>query len=422
MIQRKLFKHLKIHLEHREISLIIGPRQAGKTTLMFILKDFLQRQGARTLFLSLDLESDRPFFRSQAALVDKIRLEIGEGKGYVFIDEIQRKENAGLFLKGLYDLGLPYKIIVSGSDSVELKEKIHESLIGRKRIFELNTISFDEFVNFKTGYLYSQKLSDFFVVEKEKIERFLNEYLAFGGYPRVVLETKSREKMLIMDDIYRSYLEKDIYYLLRIEKEEAFKNLIRILASQIGKIINYSEFSSTLGIAVKTIKNYLWYAEKTFVVEKVTPYFRNIRKEITKSPVYYFKDLGLRNYCLGLFGNLVSPSEMSFVFQNFVFNILKDKLVYTPAELHFWRTKDKAEVDFIVNLGGELLPVEVKFKKLKKPVIGRSLRSFITRYKPRHAWIVNLSLSENVELNLTKIHFLPYYELLFAPIPFLRTI
>ena len=133
MIERKLFTDLVSHLSKKEISLIIGPRQAGKTTLMDLLRERLDNQGERTLYLNLDIEWDRPHFDSQSALLRKIELELSKQRGYVFIDEIQRKENAGLFLKGLFDLKLPYKFIVSGSGSLELKEKIHESLVGRQR-------------------------------------------------------------------------------------------------------------------------------------------------------------------------------------------------------------------------------------------------------------------------------------------------
>ena len=180
-IKRNLLKQLKDHLVKKEISLIVGPRQAGKTTLMLFLKDYLEKRGEKTVFLNLDIERERQFFNSQEDLINKIKLEVGKSKAYVFIDEIQRKENAGLFLKGIYDMGLPYKFIVSGSGSLELKEKIHESLAGRKRVFELNTISFDEFVNFKTGYRYEESLADFFNVEKIKAANFLK-----GGKNRSV--------------------------------------------------------------------------------------------------------------------------------------------------------------------------------------------------------------------------------------------
>ena len=411
MIKRKLFKELKEHLSQKEISVIIGPRQAGKTTLMELLQSCLKKEKKNTVFLSLDFEADKKHFASQNNLISKIQLEIGKNRGYIFIDEIQRKENAGLFLKGLYDLKLPYKFIVSGSGSVELKEKISESLFGRKRIFELNTISFQEFVNFRTDYRYEEKFVDFFTVEKDKGRDLLIEYLNFGGYPRQILEPQLKEKRKIMDEIYHSYLEKDILYLLRVEKIEAFSSLVKILAGQTGKIVNYSELSSTLGISLKTIKNYLWYIQKTFIVRKITPYFTNVRKELSKSPIMYFYDLGLRNYALGLFGNLTIPSELGFVFQNFILNVLKEKLRFTAGELHFWRTKDRAEVDFIIKFGKSIIPVEVKFKELTKPEVGRSLRNFILKYQPEKAQIINLSFKKSIKIDKTRIEFLPFYEL-----------
>ena len=411
MIERKLFDDLKKHLSQNEISLIVGPRQAGKTTLMLMLRDYLIEQGNSTLFLSLDFDADKPFFTSQRNLVNKIQLELGKKKGYVFIDEIQRRENAGLFLKGIYDSNLPYKFIVSGSGSLELKEKIHESLVGRKRIFELNTVSFEEFVNFKTEYRYTESLPEFFALEKGRTKELLSEYLNFGGYPRLLLEDEEREKARIIDEIYRSYLERDISYLLRVEKPESFSNLIKVLASQVGRLINYSELSSTLGISMQTIKNYLWYAEKTYIINRVSPFFKNIRKEITKSPVAYFYDVGLRNYAVGLYGGLIHSHEAGFVFQNFVLNLLRERFLFSPAVIHFWRTKDRAEVDFVIDKGQTILPVEVKFKEMKKPEFGRSLRSFISKYQPELAWVINLDLRAMVKLDKTEIHFMPFWEI-----------
>lgn len=412
IIKRDLFEEIKNHLSAKEISLIIGPRQVGKTTLMLLLKEYLEKKGEKTLFLNLDVEADKQYFISQEALIRKINLEFGKEKGYVFIDEIQRKENAGLFLKGIYDLNLPYKFIVSGSGSLDLKEKIHESLVGRKRMFELYPISFKEFVNFKTNYRYEESLEEFFEVEKVKTESLLNEYLNFGGYPRVVLEEKLSEKVRIIDEIYRSYLDKDVSYLIKSEKIDTYSLLIKLLAGQIGRLINYSELSSTLGISLQTLKNYLWYAEKTFIIHRLTPYFRNVRKEITKSPVIYFYDLGLRNYALGLFGKVEFSPDIGFLFQNFVFNIIKEKFRFTGASVHFWRTKDKAEVDFVINFGKEIIPIEAKYKKLKEPTVERSLRSFVEKYHPKEAWIINLALEYEVKIDKTIVKFLPFYRLL----------
>lgn len=407
IIKRYLLEELKTHLSRKEISFIVGPRQSGKTTLMLLLKNYLQTKGEKTLFLSLDIEHDKEFFLSQDKLVRRIKLEFGEKKGFVFIDEIQRKENAGIFLKGIYDMNLPYKFIVSGSGSVELKEKVHESLMGRKKLFELSTLSFEEFVNFKTSYKYENKISDLFSIEIEKTRGLVEEYMNFGGYPRVVLEEEYKEKAAIINEIYQSYIERDIVYLLRVHKTEAFGNLMKIIAGQIGRLVNFSELSSTLGISIKTIKDYLWYMEKTFILHRITPYFRNLRKEIVKSPVFYFYDLGLRNFSCGEFGGL---KEKGFIFQNFVFNILRKK-TEGFSRVHFWRTKDKAEVDFVLEKGKEVIPVEVKYKELRQPQIPRALRRFIKKYKPEKALVVNLTCEHTVTLDGTTIYMVPFYNL-----------
>ena len=411
-IKRYIFSDLVDHLKKEEISLIVGPRQAGKTTLMLQLQDYLKEKKKTTLFLSLDFEGDMPHFLSQKALMDRTRLDLGRKKGYVFIDEIQRKENAGIFLKGIYDMQTPYKFIVSGSGSLELKEKVHESLAGRKRMFELNTVSLKEFANFRTGYKYEDRLADYFKINKAEGMSLLMEYLNFGGYPKVILEDTFEEKLKIMDEIYRIYIEKDIAFLLRVERIDAFGNLIRLLAGQIGKIINLNELSSTLGISIPTVKNYLAYAEKTFIIKRVTPYFRNIRTEISKSPVIYFNDIGMRNFAMRHFGRYAMLHEMGFIFRNLIYHLLYEKTRYDGSTIHFWRTKDKAEVDFVMNRGDEVIPIEVKCKELKDKTIARSLRSFIAKYNPKEAWVVNIGFKDEETIGDTRVKFIPYFELI----------
>jgi len=410
MIKRKLFSELVAHLNQKEISLIVGPRQAGKTTLMSFLREYLQKKGKPTLFLSFDIEKDREFLVSQERLIRKIELEMGKEKGYIFLDEIQRKENAGLFLKGLYDMNLPHKFIISGSGSVEMKEKIHESLAGRKRVFELGTVSFEEFADYKTNYRYENKLMDFFEMEETKTGLLLEEFLNYGGYPRVILEKKEEEKRKIIDEIYRSYLERDVAYLLGVRKTDDFTRLFRVMASQIGSLVNISELSSTLGISIPTIRNYLYYLEKTYILKRVSPYFKNIRKEITKAPVYYFVDLGLCNYATGEFGRVKLDGDSGFVFENYVFGVLNEKFKTTAASINFWRTKDGAEVDFVIGLGDAVIPVEAKKKNLKKPEITRSLRSFLNKYNPEKAFVVNLALQDKKKTGNTIVRFVKFWE------------
>jgi predicted AAA+ superfamily ATPase len=413
MIKRHLFDDLKAHLSKKEISLIVGPRQAGKTTLMMLLIEHVRSQGKGTVAFNLDIESDHQFFESQESLLRKITLELGAGSGYVFIDEVQRKENAGLFLKGLYDMNLSYKFIVSGSGSLELKEKIHESLAGRKQIFELCTLDFIEFANYKTDYRYEQSLPEFFAIDPQKAQSLLEEHLSFGGYPRVVLEETVNEKRKIIAELYQSYLERDIAYLLGVQKTDRFTALTRLLAAQIGQLANISEIANTLNINAATVNNYLWYLEKTFLLHKVTPYFKNMRKELTKTPVFYFYDLGMRNYALGAFGTPVSPSESGFLFQNFIYNLVRKKVENTSNRIHHWRTTNKAEVDFVLDKNTEVVPIEVKYQKLLTPGTTRSFQNFVSAYHPYKGYVIHLGDAMQKTINSAPINFMNWWQLMY---------
>lgn len=412
-IERIVFHNILSSLKNKEITLIIGPRQAGKTTLLLKLKILLEKERkTKVLYFNLDFPEDKNYFKNQLDLINYLDLKSGRKKTIVLIDEIQRLRDAGIFLKGLYDRKLPYKFIVSGSGSVELKEKIHESLVGRKEIIKVNTINFLEFVSWKTDYKTQKKIKDFFYFDKNQPTQFLKDYLIFGGYPRVILANTFDEKIKVMDDIIQSYLEKDIQELIKIEKKESFFNLIKIIASQIGQLISYKEISSTLGLDYETVKKYLFYLEKTFIIEKVTPFFKNIRKELSKTPVFYFNDLGFRNYLLDKWFSLYERTNDGFLFQNFVFLLLKSAEKFKYFNINYWRSKDKAEVDFVLNAGEIIIPVEVKNTHLKDIETSRSLLSFLEKYKPREALIINLSLDKEKKIKDTLVKTIPYWKLL----------
>ncbi len=111
-------------------------------------------------------------------------------------------------------------------------------------------------------------------------------------------------------------------------------------------------------------------------------------------------------------GNLENPQEQGMVFQNLMANILLEKIQWTGKTLHFWRTLDKAEVDLVVQKGMNVLPVEVKYTALQKPELTKSFRSFIEKYNPPEAWVINLTLKKNQMLGKTKVRFLPFTHLL----------
>ncbi len=405
MIERKIENILLKSIEYKEITVLIGARQIGKTT---ILKQILKKL-KNTLYFNLDIEQDREHFDSQQRLLKKIQLEIGNSKAYIVIDEIQQKENAGHFLKGLFDMDLPYKFIITGSGSIELKEKISEALTGRKHTIEMSSVSFEEYINYKTAYKYKNRLNLFFEVEQEKSRLFLDEYLVFGGYPAVVTAKKALRKKEIMNEVFTSYITKDISYLLAVKQPDKFVKLIQLLAVQSGSILNYSQLSQDVGLRVETLKTYLWYAEQTFIISIIKPYYTNAKKEITKSPVIYFNDIGMLNFSKTSF-NFNKKDGM--LFQNFVFLALKQKYTNGLNEVKHWRTKDKAEVDFIINTEKGITPVEVKFSVLNKTTVSKSFRSFIKKYKPQIAYLVNLTLNETIKIENTEVKFIPYWKLI----------
>ncbi len=389
-IKRSVLPSLIGHLDNDEISLLVGPRQSGKTTLMLELIEKLKSEGKKYIYLNLDIEKDNIYFVSQSKLLEKIKSILGNEKGYVFIDEIQKKENAGIFLKGIYDMKLPYKFVVTGSGSIELKEKIYESLAGRKRVFEISPLSFEEFVNYKTEYLYEGKLDEFFRINESTGIELLNEYMMFGGYPKVVINDTFEEKRLVLEDIFKSFIEKDIQVLLKVEKSDVLINLLKILGSQNGRLTNFNELSNTLNISVQTVKKYIWYLEETYILNKSLPFFKNVRKEITKSPIYYFVDLGLRNYLLDvhMFDSII---DKGFLFQNFVFNEVKKIYSISVSPIKFWRTKQGAEVDIVIDDYPTPIGIEVKYSKGVVIGIGKSMRSFVNKFNPEKYFVVSLS-------------------------------
>jgi uncharacterized protein len=415
MIQRDLYARLKEHLSQPEMSIIVGPRQAGKTTLMEQLRAELDAKGARTVFFNVDIDADRKVMESEERLLQAIRASIGRERGFVFLDEIQRKENAGLFLKGLYDRALPYKFIASGSGSIELKASVHESLAGRKRMFELRTCSFLEFAQYRTAYKYGERMNAFLSADRVRADVLLEEYVSRGGYPRAVVAEQLDEQRAIMAEIVRAYIERDIIVLLGVTKGDAFGALVRLLAREVGQVMNVSALAQTIGIAPRTAQQYLAYLEQTYIARRVSPFFRSARKELRKAPVYYFCDLGMRSHVADTYGLPTIGRGSGFAFENFVHRVLVEHAEQVYARLHFWRTKDGAEVDFVLVRGEEMIPIEVKDTTLRSATVGRSLRSFITRYHPARAYLIHRGAPMETRVDDTVVSFMPWYEFVSAP-------
>lgn len=411
LIRRRIYEKIKEHLGKKEITVLIGPRQVGKTTLMSWLRDSLEVDDIPFLWFNLDIETDAAIFRSQAMLLARIKLEFGNRHGVVFIDEIQRKENAGLFLKGIYDGNKHIKLVISGSGSLELKENITESLAGRKRLFVVDPVSFQEFMDFRTDYKYGDQIIQYTQLERGNTEQLFYEYVCYGGYPAVVLAESKEEKKAVLREILSSYLYRDVQGLLNINHVSAYTQLIRILSQQTGEQLKYSSVSQYVNITANTVKDYLWYLNQTYIVRTSLPFYTNPLKELIKEPTIYFVDLGLLN----LERNDLAPDyngpSFGMIFQNFVYNELHTLLEGEGVSLKYWRTKDKAEVDIILDKPSDPIPVEVKYIDPKKPKISRSYHSFIKKYAPDIAFVVTRNGRHEIKVDNTTIFFVPYTEI-----------
>jgi len=414
IIERKIFSQLVQHLNEPEMTIILGPRQTGKTTLLEQLKDYLLKnqisQEKDILNFNLDFISDLELFQSQSEFFRYLKARLNNEILYVFVDEAQRIENTGIFFKGIYDKKLPIKFILTGSSSFELKSKISESLTGRKRIFTVYPFDFYEYLlsieQHLPNLLYLENISDY---DKKTLLNYLYDFINYGGYPRVVLENNEEKKQQWLKEIYSGYIERDIIGFLKVKTFTAYTKLLRILAGQIGNLVNNHELSQTIGISFRTIESYLETLKQTFVINELTPFFKNIRKELSKMPKIYFIDSGLRNFALSSFRNFEERDDRGSLLENYVFSVFIKK---EYKNFYFWRTKDKSEVDFIIeDKNNEIIPLEIKATKLTKPEITRGFKNFISRYKPQKAFLINLSYQGEITIDKTKIIFILPYEL-----------
>lgn len=412
-IERRQFKAVLSHLEEKEITIIIGPRQAGKTTLLNQLKNHLEKflavKEGNIFNFNLDRVRDFDFFQSQEEVIKFLNSFSGKEKIYMFVDEAQRINGAGGFFKGIYDLGLNVKFILTGSSSLEIKSKFQEPLTGRKRMFYLWPLDFEEFISFKDpriGKIFlAQTLSSYDTV---KIFDFLKEFLVFGGYPRQALESNYENKKRLIEEIYNSYVEKDIVNFLKIKNVFGFSKLVRMLSAQTGKLLNINEFSRALETERKTIAHHLNVLEETFVIKSVNPFFRNKLKELTKSPKVYFIDNGLRNFSIDNLKRFNDRLDSGEILENFVFSELFK--IFGGSSIHHWRTISMLEVDFVVERVNQIIPIEVK-SNLKDAKIPKGLQGFINQYNPPKAYVVNLKIKEKVNFKNTQVEFIYPFEI-----------
>ncbi|MFW5872313.1 MAG: ATP-binding protein [bacterium] len=389
--QKKIVLQAFRRKNNPKISIVIGPRQVGKTT---ILKQLQQELGG--IYLDLDILENAEKFETYKKAIEFLQLEgLKNEKFYLFLDEFQKYENITKVLKNIYDNHTNIKIFATGSSSIQIKGKIQESLAGRKFLHFLYPLDFEEFYEFKGKDLAKLKrireLKS--TTPKPEFQSLLTEFILYGGYPEVVL---SKDKQKILGSIFDSYIKKDLVDYLKPDELIGIKKLIQYLAVNNGNKLNLKDISQSLSIQRYRLEQYLEILEETFIVQRITPFFTNKNKEITKAYKEYFMDNGIRNYFLNNFNPLELRNDAGFLFESFV---AEEILKNSEYDLNFWQDKLKHEVDFIIDKVHEQIALEAKFKTNLKSGDYRNLNKLPETIRKKY--LVNLAFQDN-------IHILPY--------------
>lgn len=349
LIIRDILSKIEAHMESSDILLLIGARQAGKTTILKQIQENLQSKGETTHFVNLENPEYLAILNKSPQNLFQIIALDAKRRSFVFLDEVQYLDNPSNFLKYIRDEHEnKIKLIVSGSSAFYIDEKFRDSLAGRKKIFPVRTLSFRELLRLRDEpELALKSLNNLSIADRDTVRRHYHEYLIFGGYPRVALAPLP-EKKEILEELAYSYIKKDIKE-AHVRQEEIFYHLFKILAGSVGNLVNASELASVLGVSKTMVERYLFIMQKSFHLQLIHPFYNNVRKELRKMPKVYFYDLGLRNFFANNFDGYASRDDRGQLLENAVFRQLLE--INSEEEIRFWRTTAQHEVDFII--GGE---------------------------------------------------------------------
>lgn len=340
-----------LSLEKPQIVLILGMRQTGKTTLAKTIvtdKDHV--------FFNFDLAGDKAEFLDQ----DRHRLRLFAKRNkekIIVIDEVQKLPESTNVIKHLYDQ-YDLKFVLTGSSELKLQQGLGDSLAGRLRIFRLYPLSLEEISK------QSDKKLDY-----ELGQELLFKSLIFGSLPQI-MNLKEERYSSYLEDFTDQLLAKDVLEYSQIRKPTQIYSLAKLLAHQIGQLVNFNELSSMLEISRASVYNYVDILAKLSIIVQANPISTNEREAIGKKCKIYFTDLGIRNALLGNFENFNLRTDRGNLLENAVFIGMKRHLDYSdrPYKIGFFRSPQGAEVDIVVKKEGQEKLYEVKAKqKLLKP-------------------------------------------------------
>ncbi|MEK7061465.1 MAG: ATP-binding protein, partial [Patescibacteria group bacterium] len=327
---------------------IYGARQVGKTTLV---NEIIQKLDLKTLTINGDQTNFVDILSSRD--LNKIK-SLLEGYDLLFVDEAQRIPEIGISLKIIIDNIPSIKVLVTRSSSLDLANKVSEPLTGRIWTYHLYPISFLEL---------SSKYN------KAELDSFLEEKLIYGGYPELSSITSEFQKKEYLQILSDAYLYKDLIEFRNIKNSSKIRDLLKLLAFQIGSQVSLTELGNSLGMSKDTVAKYIDLLEKSNTIFRLKGLSRNLRKEVVKMDKIYFFDLGIRNILIDNLKQLKDRNDVGQLWENFLITERMKMLAYTQnqASIYFWRTYTGAELDYIEEKDGGLFGFEFKYgKKLGK--------------------------------------------------------
>jgi len=354
-------------IEPGNVTILYGPRQVGKTTLLSQLSKELREP-------CLKISGDQLKYREVLSSEDSQKLkELIGNNSILIIDEAQRVPNIGLNLKIIVDNFSKVKVLVTGSASLDLASKVSEPLTGRKKTLMLYPVSYQEIEKWQGSF-----------EAKQQLER----WLVFGTYPEALTIESRSQRENYLAELVSSYLYKDILDFGGVKKSDKIVDLLRLLAFQIGQEVVIAELASNLALDRTTVEKYLDLLEKSFVIYKVGGFSRNLRKEIAKTDRYYFYDNGVRNALIENFNNLKLRNDKGQLWENFLFmeRLKLNQNLGRRANYYFWRTYDKKEIDLIEEREGKIYGFELKWRGEIRPTVKKE---FTQAYKGAQVETIN---------------------------------
>ena len=332
MIKRNITKELHLLLQEYPIVTVLGPRQAGKTTLV-------QHELPDYAYVSLEDPDERML------AAEDPRAFLRRFPDNTIFDEVQRVPTLLSYLQGIVDKEQKNgRFVLTGSHQLELRAAVAQSLAGRTGLLHLLPLSIEELR--QAGLTFDG----------------FEDYVVHGFLPRV--HSQNQRPFRAYANYYQTYIERDVRQLIELKDVSLFEKFIKLLAGRVGQLMDYQALSNAVGVSAKTTKQWLSVLEASYVVVKLPPYFENFGKRVVKSPKYFFTDVGLLAYLLGL----ETPSQvlrdplLGSIFENLVvIEVLKQR--YNSgydASLYFFRDSNGSEIDLLCKTSNGLVGIEIK--------------------------------------------------------------